>query len=73
MSCATDFAQFQKITGQQIQMLDEIAKDVEREKKKVISDVKAGVFYRNKFHYILSELWIFNVVMASHYRLSSLL
>ena len=54
-------------------MLDEIAKDVEREKKKVISDVKAGVFYRNKFLYILSELWIFNVVMASHYRLSSLL
>uniref|UniRef100_H3DIH6 Intraflagellar transport 20 homolog (Chlamydomonas) n=1 Tax=Tetraodon nigroviridis TaxID=99883 RepID=H3DIH6_TETNG len=31
-----DFGQFQKITGQQIQMLDEIAKDVEREKKKAI-------------------------------------
>ncbi|XP_011617457.1 intraflagellar transport protein 20 homolog isoform X1 [Takifugu rubripes] len=31
-----DFGQFQKITGEQIQMLDELAKDVEREKKKAI-------------------------------------
>lgn len=35
MHCTADFGQFQKITGQQIQVLDEIAKDVEREKKKV--------------------------------------
>lgn len=47
--CAAEFGQFQKITGQQIQMLDEIAKDVEREKKKVSEDVEEGVFYRNTF------------------------
>lgn len=44
--CAADFGQFQKITGQQIQILDEIAKNVEREKKKVSLDVEAEVFYR---------------------------
>lgn len=30
-------------------MLDEIAKDVEREKKKVSEDVEAGVIYGNTF------------------------
>ncbi|TWW71876.1 hypothetical protein D4764_16G0003730 [Takifugu flavidus] len=40
---AADFGQFQKITGEQIQMLDELAKDVEREKKKASSETGAGL------------------------------
>lgn len=31
-----DLGEFQKITGQKIQILDELAKDVKREKKKAI-------------------------------------
>lgn len=45
--CAVDFGQFQKITGQQIQMLDELAKDVEGEKKKASSENEVGVGFFN--------------------------
>lgn len=55
-SFAADFGQFQKITGEQIQMLDELAKDVEREKKKASSESGAGAFV-GVFVKILLRSW----------------